>query len=77
MMIGENCEIMQWAALLGAISTTFLDNNNNNNNNNNSLLIHKIKKLHLMLENFQFLTELHCNNYRAKLIYYYYYLRTF
>ena len=38
---GENCKIMQWAALLGAISTTFLDNNNNNNNN--SLLIHKIK----------------------------------
>ena len=30
----ENCKIMQWAALLGAISTTFLDNNNNNNNNN-------------------------------------------
>ena len=41
MMIGENGKIMQWAALLGAISTTFLDNNNNNNNNdddnNNSL----------------------------------------
>ena len=36
MMIGENCEIMQWAALLGAISTTFLDDNNNNNNNNNN-----------------------------------------
>ena len=41
MMIGENGKIMQWAALLGAISTTFLDDddddNNNNNNNNNSL----------------------------------------
>ena len=35
---GENCKIMQWAALLGAISTTFLDNNNNNNNNNNNSL---------------------------------------
>ena len=37
MMIGENCKIMQWAALLGAIATTFLDDNNDNNNNNNSL----------------------------------------
>ena len=36
MMIGENGKIMQWAALLGAISTTFLDDNNNNNNNNNN-----------------------------------------
>ena len=36
MTIGENWEIMQWAALLGAISTTFLDDNNNNNNNNNN-----------------------------------------
>ena len=36
MMIGESGKIMQWAALLGAISTTFLDDNNNNNNNNNN-----------------------------------------
>ena len=36
MMIGENCKIMQWVALLGTISTTFLDNNNNNNDNNNN-----------------------------------------
>ena len=27
---------MEWAALLGAISTTFLDNNNSNNNNDNN-----------------------------------------
>ena len=30
-----------------------------------------------MLQNFQFLTELHCNNYRAKLIYYYYFFKNF
>ena len=36
MMIGENGKIMQWAALLGAISTTFLGDNNNNDNNNNN-----------------------------------------